>query len=82
MFQFNYLKLLEKHIYSSDPQQSGRSRFGGQNIHSFSSLIHFIIRFVGILNAITCVREMADIKKARSITQSAYSSYTTQEEEV
>jgi len=62
--QFNYLKLLEKHIYSSDPQQTGRSRF------------------VGILNAITCVREMADIKKARSITQSAYSSYTTQEETV
>jgi len=61
--QFNYLKLLEKHIYSSDPPQTGRSRF------------------VGILNAITCVREMADIKKARSITQSAYSSYTTQEEE-
>merc|ERR1719278_1032379 len=62
--QFNYLKLLEKHIYSSEPQETGRSRF------------------VSILNAITCVREMADIKKARSITQSAYSSYTTQEEEV
>jgi len=61
--QFNYLKLLEKHIYSSDPHQTGRNRF------------------VSILNAITCVREMADIKKARSITQSAYSSYTTQEEQ-
>ena len=44
--------------------------------------MYIIIRFVSILNAITCVREMADIKKARSITQSAYSSYTTQEEEV
>lgn len=61
--QFNYLKLLEKHIYSSDPPETGRSRF------------------VSILNAITCVREMADIKKARSITQSAYSSYTTTQEE-
>ena len=38
-----------------------------------------IYRFVNILNAITCVREMADIKKARSITQSAYSSYTQEE---
>lgn len=59
--QFNYLKLLEKHIYCTDPQQTARNRF------------------VNILNAITCVREMADIKKARSITQSAYSSYTQED---
>ena len=53
----------------------------GQNIQPISLLKHYIFRFVSILNAITCVREMADIKKARSITQSAYSSYTTQEEQ-
>jgi len=59
--QFNYLKLLEKHVYCSSPLETGRTRF------------------VNILNAITCVREMADIKKARSISQSAATSYSQEE---
>jgi len=56
--QHQYLRILERFVYSSCNRMSACSKIGA------------------MLNAITCVREMADIKKSRTINHSATAQVT------
>jgi len=58
--QFHYLKLLEHYIYTNQTNWDQPPQ----------------TKLANVLNAVTCLREMADIKKARLVNHSAYKHYT------
>lgn len=60
--QLNYLRLLEKHIASTEPRNLCQSKFAN------------------ILNSLTLMREMADIKKARLLNHTTCTQYSGSEE--